>query len=83
MHKILVELYNPASNNTYDVYIPLKGKVYEVTHLLSNTVAELSRGYFKATQQIALCHRVTGEVLDINKTIEELGLKSGSKLMLL
>ncbi|WP_223592678.1 methyltransferase [Neobacillus bataviensis] len=83
MHKILVEVYNPASNHSFDVFIPLKSKIYEVTYLLSNTVTELSQGHYKATQQTALCDRITGQVFDINMTIEEIGLKNGSKLMLL
>ncbi|WP_251548763.1 methyltransferase [Neobacillus muris] len=83
MPKILVEIYNPASHHSYDVFIPLKSKVYEVAYLLSNTASELSKGYYKATEQTVLCDRVTGQVLDHQLTIEELGLKNGSKLMLL
>ena len=83
MHKILVEIYNPASNNTYDVFIPLKSPVFEVVYLLSNTISELSQDQYKANEQSILCDRQTGDLFDINKTIEELGLKNGSKLMLL
>jgi hypothetical protein len=83
MHKILVEIYNPASNNSYDVFIPLKSSLYEVVYLLSTTISELSQGQYKATEQSILCDRQTGDLFDINKTIEELGLKNGSKLMLL
>lgn len=83
MHKILVEIFNPASGNTYDVFIPLKSQVYEVVFLLSTTISELSLGHYKATEQTVLCDRITGNVFDINGTIEELGLKNGSKLMLL
>ncbi|MEH7115071.1 methyltransferase [Neobacillus niacini] len=83
MHKILVEIYNPASNNSYDVFIPLKSPVYEVVYLLSNTISELSQGQYKPSEQTILCDRKTGNLFDINKTIEELGLKNGSKLMIL
>ncbi|WP_216830391.1 ubiquitin family protein [Alkalihalobacterium elongatum] len=83
MDKVLVEVYIPASDDTYDVFIPLKSKLYEVSFLLANTVAELSQGYFVASENMPICDRQTGEVLDINKTVEELQLKNGSKLMLL
>ena len=83
MHKILVEIYNPALYNTYDVFIPLKSPVYEVVYLLTHTISELSQDQYKATEQSILCDRQTGDLFDINKTIEELGLKNGSKLMLL
>lgn len=83
MHKILVEVYNPASNNSFDVFIPLKSPVYEVVYLLTHTISDLSQGQFKAAQQSILCDRKTGNLYDINKTIEELGLKNGSQLMIL
>ena len=83
MHKILVEIYNPALYNTYDVFIPLKSPLYEVVYLLTHTISDLSQGHYKATEQSILCDRKTGNLYDINKTIEELGLKNGSKLMLL
>lgn len=83
MHKILVEIYNPASNNTYDVFIPLKSPVYEVVYLLTHTISDLSQGQYKATQQSILCDRKTGVLYDINKSIAELGLKNGSKLMII
>ena len=83
MHKILVEIYNPAAEKSYDVFIPLKSKLYEVSFLLSNAISELSEGYYQASEQTVLCDRSTGEIFDINQTVEELGLKNGSKLMLL
>ena len=83
MHKILVEIYNPASNQSYDVFIPLKSPVYEVVYLLSITITDLSQGHYMATEQSILCDRKTGNLFDINKTVEELGLKNGSQLMIL
>ncbi|MFP7299905.1 methyltransferase [Neobacillus niacini] len=83
MHKILTEVYNPASNTTYDVFIPLKSPVYEVVYLLTHTISDLSQGQYKAAEQSVLCDRINGNIFDINRTIEELGLKNGFKLMLL
>lgn len=83
MHKILVEVYNPAAARSFDVFIPVKSKLYEVLMLLSNAVSELSQGYYKASEQTILCDRKTGNVLDLGRTVEELGLKNGAKLMLL
>lgn len=83
MDKILVEVYIPASNEVYDVFIPLKSKCYEILSLLSKTMTELSKGYFIATENTVLCDRHSGEYLDINMSIDELGLKNGTKIMLL
>lgn len=83
MDKILVEVYLPAANKSYDVYIPLKTKFYEVILLLEGTFTEISGGYFSAKENSVLCHRETGTILNINMSAEEVGLKNGSRLMLI
>lgn len=83
MDKILVELYIPVINRSYDVYLPLASKMHEVEGLLSSAIREISEGYFVASLDTVLCDRDTGTVLDINKSALELGLRNGSKLMLI
>ncbi|KAA0549165.1 methyltransferase [Bacillus sp. BGMRC 2118] len=83
MDKVLVEIYIPASDEVYDVFIPLNSKCFEILSLLSKVMTELSKGYFIATNSTVLCDRESGAYLNINMSIEELGLKNGSKLMLL
>ena len=83
MDKLLVEIFIPASNQTLDVWIPKESKLFEVTELLANTVLELSGGELAGADQMVICERQTGKILNINLTIEELGFIHGSKLMLL
>lgn len=83
MAKLLIEIFVPASNQTFDVWIPEKSKLHEVTFLLASTMSELSHGSFLATDKAVLCERNSGEVLNINLSMEELGMIHGSKLMLL
>ncbi|SHJ42079.1 hypothetical protein SAMN05444401_2960 [Clostridium amylolyticum] len=83
MDKILLEVYLPAENKSYDVYIPLKSKLYEITALLSNTFTDLSQGYFIGNTDTLICDKVTGVIFNINMSAEELGLMNGSKLMLI
>ncbi|WP_449537778.1 methyltransferase [Ferdinandcohnia sp. Marseille-Q9671] len=82
MDKVLVEVYIPAAGETYDVFIPVKSKLYEVTFLLANTMTELSNGSFLATDTTIVCDYETGTIFDINQTVEELGFINGKKLML-
>lgn len=83
MDKILVEVYLPAANRSYDVYIPLKSKLHQIIALLAGTFTELSFGYFTASEDVVICDKVTGTIFNINMSAEELGLKNGSKLMLI
>jgi hypothetical protein len=81
MDKILVEIYLPSVNKNYDVYIPVKSKLYEISTLLARAFNELSGDYFSAAEDTVICDRVTGMILNINMSAEGLGLRNGSKLM--
>lgn len=83
MEKILVEVFLPSAGRSYDVYIPLSSPVSEVVLLVSKLLSELSNGYFKADKNTVLCDAQTGNVLNINTTVFESGLKNGSRLMLI
>jgi hypothetical protein len=83
MDKVLVEVYIPASEKSYDVFLPLESKLYEIVFLLTGSMAELTQGEFSATPDSILCDRNTGQILNINLSVEENGVINGTKLMLI
>lgn len=83
MNKILVEIFLPAANKSFDVYIPLDSQMSEVLVLVSAMLSELSEGKYNAMNSAVLCDAVSGIIFNINMTIAELGIKNGSKLMLI
>jgi len=82
MDKILVEVFLPAGNSSYDVYIPLRSKLSEILPLICKVVGDLSDGKYKTTAETALCDRKSGIIYNIDLSAEELGIKNGSQLML-
>lgn len=83
MNKILVEIFLPAANMSFDVYIPVESKMSEILTLVSSLLSELSDGKYKATKDAVLCDTQTGIIFNINMAISELGIQHGSKLMLI
>ena len=83
MSKVLVEVMLPAADRTYDVYIPLESKTSEVIKLLSGMFAEMAEGKYQATDSDILCDAETGTIFDVNRIIAELGIKNGSRLLLI
>lgn len=83
MNKILVEVFLPASGEVYDVRLPLDSQLGEVAMLIMKQLEGLSKGRFIANSTTVLCDASSGEILDINKFVAELGIKNGSKLMLI
>lgn len=83
MKKILVNIFVPILGVDYDVFIPNDSKMSEVAELLKRAVVELSDGQFIVSSATAICMCSTGAILDINHTVYELGIKNGSKLMII
>lgn len=83
MNKVIVNVYVPILNISYDIFIPVQLQLFEVTELIKKAVFELSEGRFMPTPDTAIAIRASGEILDINSTVFELGIGNGTKLMLI
>lgn len=83
MDKVLVEVYVPVLERTFDIFIPLCSPMYEVLELMKKAVKELSDGRFHADENTAICHREDGSIININLSVYELEIRNGSKLMLI
>lgn len=82
-NKVLVEISVPAAGDKFDVFIPLESKMSEVLKLVSNALSDLSNGKYRATDESVLCDAKTGIIFNINMEVAELGIKNGSRLMLI
>lgn len=83
MDKVLVEIYVPALDFSFDVFIPLRSPMYEVLDLIKKAVVEMSDKRFVADENTAVCHREDGTIINVNMSVFELGIHNGSKLMLI
>ncbi|MBR2589514.1 MAG: methyltransferase [Clostridia bacterium] len=83
MDKVLVEIFVPVANTSFDVFIPQTSKMSEIVQLVSGTFTELSGGKFKANAESVLCDAKTGDIFNINLSVYELGIHNGSKLILI
>ena len=82
-NKALVEILVPASGQKYDVYIPLEIKMSDVVTMVAGALTDLSNGSYKATNKAILCDAETGIIYNVNMEVAELGIKTGSRLMLI
>ena len=83
MGKVLVEIYVPLLDRSFDMFIPLASPMYEVLELMKKAIAEMSDGRFIANENTALCRREDGSIININLSVYELEIRNGSKLMLI
>ncbi|MBQ4260133.1 MAG: methyltransferase [Lachnospiraceae bacterium] len=83
MEKVLVDIFVPVLNRTFEVFIPLRSPMHEVLELIKKAVTELSDGRMTVDENTTLCYRTDGTIININLSVYELGIKNGSKLMLI
>ena len=83
MDKILVEIRVPAMNTSYDVFVPPVSPMYQVLELVKRVVDALADGQYNAMTNSVLCFASSGSIVNINLSVYELGLRNGSKLMLI
>lgn len=83
MNKVLVEVYVPALNQSYDVFLQRESRLYEVVELLNQTIKDVSKGHFIPNEATALYERDSGKPLDMNQTVEMLKINNSSQLLLI
>ena len=83
VNKVTLEVYLPAAQQTFDVQVPPYARLSQVTALAGKSLTALSGGRYDAATAPMLCDRMSGEILNVNMTVWELGLRNGSRLMLL
>jgi len=83
MHKILAEIFVPAANQKYDVFLPSHLLLGDVVRMLGKTAEDISGGLFQEDGDTVLCYRSDGSILNINLSVEELKLTNGSQLMII
>ena len=67
----------------YDVWIPSHKRIYNVIYLLIKVVNELNDGIYRPSKMPMLYDKVTAEVYDINLSVKESTLRSGTEVVLL
>ena len=83
MEKILVEVYVPSLMKSFDIFIPSVSQLGTVLELIKKAVNEITGGLFVPMDNTVLCNFENGKILDINKSVSELEICNGSRLMLI
>ena len=79
--KIIVEVFSPAVEKTYQVRIPRSLPIHELTTLLSKLIEEMEPGSYTADGTAVLCDRTSGSIYSSALTPREAGWENGTQLL--
>lgn len=82
MKNALIEIKVPGAGCSFEVNIPLEIRISELTEMLISALDGMTDSDFCAEGAV-LCDGITGEVIDINKTVWKCGITAGSSLLLI
>ena len=83
MNQILVKVYSPTIEKSYDVLIPVNKKVYNVILLLVKAINELNDNSFIKTYMPSLYNKYTGNAYDPQLTVRENKIANGTEIIII
>lgn len=83
MTKYLVDVYVPAIDTHYDVWLPAGKTIIEVTQLLKTMIPSLSEDSYRGSEETLLIDALSGNYLNPQGTIYDVGIRNASKLILI
>jgi hypothetical protein len=82
MNKILVNIYVPSINKSYDVYISSESCMGDIKNILGNSIEKLSNKRFISVSNV-LVDSITGKEYDNDVLVKETNIENGSKIILI
>lgn len=82
-NKVLIRLYVPEIDFSFDVFIPVNEIVWKVKKLLVKSVSDLTGGILDLESDFTLINKVTSEIYDNNSIVINTNIRNASELILL
>lgn len=82
-NKILIRLYVPLIEKSYDLYIPINKKLGTIKRLIENGLVELTDNNYTISKETNFFSKDTGKIYNVNETVRDTDLVNGSKIILI
>lgn len=83
MDRVLIDLYVPAIEMKYNVWIPLNKEIYAIISLIVKGIKEIKKDQYSPTQLPNLYDKQTGEKYDVNSKVKDTSIRNGSEIILI
>ena len=81
-YKVLIKLFVPEIEETYELYIPINKTIGELSVLLTQAVNSIS-GVYPIKPGVEICNRRTNMYYSYGILVRETDIKNGSELVLI
>jgi hypothetical protein len=82
-NKILIKLYVPEIDQTFDLYIPVNELVWKVRKLIVKSVSDLTMGSLLVNDDYVLINKQTADIYKNNEIILDTNIRNATELVLI
>ncbi len=82
-NKVLICLYVPTLDNTYDIYIPVNELVWRVNKLLVKSISDLTEGILSTSKNYILINIDNGRIYNNNEVIINTDIRNLTRIALI
>ena len=83
MNKILVTVYVPLLDESFDIFIPINKKFGTVKKVIIDAINELSDNSIKNIESLKIYDKESGKMVENNQFVKLSGIKNGSQLIII
>ncbi len=82
-NKVLIQLFVPEIDETFDLFIPVNELLWKVKKLLTKSVYDLTNGEINPQKEYILVNKITGEIYKDNIVIRDTNIRNATEIVLL
>lgn len=82
MKKILIGIFVPSIQESFDLLVPSGMPVQELSGLIAKGLEQVTDGHYKRSGKELLCLKEPERLLSLTATLESYGITDGDKLIL-
>ncbi len=81
-YKVLIKLYVPEIEQSFEMYIPINKTVSQVVILLNKLINNITNGVYPIKKNIYLYNRRIIETYDMSAVIRNTDIRNGTELVI-
>ena len=83
MDKVLVSIYVPYIEQSFDLYIPINKKIIYIKKLIVSSIIELTNNNNIKNDNICLSNKSSNKIYDDQEFVIDTDIRNGTKLILM
>lgn len=82
-NKVLIKLYVPELDFSFDLFIPVNELVWKIKKMLIKSISDLTGGVLDNKKEYALVNKFTGMIYDNNEIIINTDIRNATELIII